>query len=470
MKNYNVFKILLYLLFLSSLIIISEQSSQNEFIFKCGADNELPPDSFDNIKEINTDSQEYKNVYDNLDGDGFKELRISLDLENFNYEVEQHNINDDVKQLFTEGLEKAKTTVEALLKVKPVKNHCFTNSHIISKSITKWDENLLGDNMCSENKGMLYFGIDLFILVRFGSNTEMGENTLASASVKYVDSSNQQPLLGVILINKDIDYSKLDSKEYFAGIMAHEFTHILGFSNYYFSNFDFILRKPDIFGVERSYIKSDQVLAVARNYFNCDSLDGVQLEKPEGSATLSSHWSARILLGEYMNKYVYTAEQVISEFTLAYLEDIGFYKAQYYTGGLMQFGKHKGCDFVNLKCINNNNDEVQFTNEFFKKIYNTALNYDTSCSSGRQSRTYHAIYIYDENIPENYRYFEEDPRWGGWESADYCPVSIELHNQESSNKYYVGHCSQKGSDGYGSKIAYGQPNNEQYYTSGDYQS
>ena len=39
-------------------------------------------------------------------------------------------------------------------------------------------------------------------------------------------------------------------------------------------------------------------------------------------------------------------EEVISEFTLALLEDLGFYKANYYTGGLMRYGKNKGCDFV----------------------------------------------------------------------------------------------------------------------------
>ena len=33
----------------------------------------------------------------------------------------------------------------------------------------------------------------------------------------------------------------------------------------------------------------------------------------------------------------------ISEITLALLEDSGWYKANYYTGGLMRFGKNKGC-------------------------------------------------------------------------------------------------------------------------------
>ena len=53
------------------------------------------------------------------------------------------------------------------------------------------------------------------------------------------------------------------------------------------------------------------------------------MEEFGGEGTVGSHWEAKILLGDYMNGYTYTFEQVISEFTLALLEDYGFYKANY---------------------------------------------------------------------------------------------------------------------------------------------
>ena len=59
-----------------------------------------------------------------------------------------------------------------------------------------------------------------------------------------------------------------------------------------------------------------------------------------------SHWEQRILLGDYMGAVIYQEEMVISEITLALLEDSGWYKINYYTGGLMRFGKNKGCDFM----------------------------------------------------------------------------------------------------------------------------
>ena len=50
-----------------------------------------------------------------------------------------------------------------------------------------------------------------------------------------------------------------------------------------------------------------------------------------------------------MTGFILTQDQVIFEFTLTLLEDSDFYKTNYYTGGLMQFRKNKGCDFLKSK-------------------------------------------------------------------------------------------------------------------------
>ena len=82
----------------------------------------------------------------------------------------------------------------------------------------------------------------------------------------------------------------------------------------------------------RKYIKSPRVVNVAKKYFNCSDIKGVELEDQNNEL----HWESRILLGEIMTIEGYEPEQVLSEFTLAFLEDLGYYKANYYTGGLMQ--------------------------------------------------------------------------------------------------------------------------------------
>ena len=94
-----------------------------------------------------------------------------------------------------------------------------------------------------------------------------------------------------------------------------------------------------------NYIKTEKVLEIAKKYYNCSNIEGIPLENQNNNSV--ALWESRILLGDIMSsyKYNYHADQVISEFTLALLEDSGWYKANYYTGGLMRFGKNKGCEF-----------------------------------------------------------------------------------------------------------------------------
>ena len=273
-------------------------------------------------------------------------------------------------------------------------------------------------------------------------------------------------MVGLATINRDVNYTKIKSKEYFESIIIHEFTHILGFSNYYFNKyFNNIFSKEDKYGILRHYINSAKVVNIARKYFNCSEIEGVELEEYGDKGTAGSHWEARILLGDYMNGVIYAEEQVISEFTLALLEDSGYYKANYYTGGLMRFGKHKGCDFVFNKCINNGEVDSKFKNEFFFEIYDNVVIEDTSCSSGRQSRTYHSLSVYS-NIPEEFQYYRIKII-GGYYPADYCPVSRGERSTESENRYYLGHCSdKKGSDVYGRNIYYEIDKKNYYFKSG----
>ena len=223
-------------------------------------------------------------------------------------------------------------------------------------------------------------------------------------------------------------------------ILIHEITHVLGFSDYFFANiFHNVYWEKDYNGINRTYINSTKVLNVAKKYYNCPNIKGVALEDYGFSGTVGSHWEAKILLGDYMNGYTYTDEQVISEFTLALLEDSGYYKANYYTGGLMRYGKHKGCSFLNEPCVDRTNHSINpfFENEYFDSIYSDSLK-DPSCSSGRQSRTYYGWWLYP-NLSKNYPYFSyfKNRNYGGFAPADYCPVAKGIES-EQKDTYYTG--------------------------------
>ena len=401
---------------------------------------------------INQKDGNKRRVDDEIESDGFKDFNIYLDLENIKYEISQMQKLAVNENFFIDSMTKAVKTLQSLLRVKPLKsNYYIYDTDLAQLNITRWNKTLFGSQAYENGVFFNEQGIDLVI---FGTFSDLGDSTLATASAKCFQPGDGQPYIGLVKINKNVDYTKPHSEEYFTSILVHEFTHILGFSKHFFETYYHnLFWEIDELGFNRTYLNSTKVLEVAKKYYNCPNLKGVELENQGGAGTASSHWEARILLGEYMNGYSYTEEQVISEFTLAVLEDSGYYKPNYYTGGLMRFGRHKGCEFLNQRCIDQSNHKTNenFENEFYDNI-TYGNNIDPSCTSGRQSRTYNAWYLAEEALPKVYQYFENE-QIVGYEPADFCPVPLK-YEEEEKKSYYVGHCSLKGSGEYGSQINY----------------
>ena len=203
-----------------------------------------------------------------LNSNGFKAFNICLDICNFDYEINKYNLQSK-RDFFLSGLTKAKTTLEKLLKVKQVKNYVFSDKDLTDINITKWDPSLIGNETIKRDIGMYDLGIDLYLFVRFKDKNEMGENVLASAGAYYVDPSSYQPLLGIVNINREVDYSKINSLRYLEGILVHELTHVLGFSNYYFVKImKSCYQETDSNGIKKYYINSMKLLDTARKYLN----------------------------------------------------------------------------------------------------------------------------------------------------------------------------------------------------------
>ncbi|PIK48520.1 putative leishmanolysin-like peptidase [Apostichopus japonicus] len=66
----------------------------------------------------------------------------------------------------------------------------------------------------------------------------------------------------------------------------------------------------------------------ARRHFNCDSLEGIELENDGGGGTMFSHFEKRLLENEAMTG-THTHDRQFSRFTLAVLEDTGWYHVNY---------------------------------------------------------------------------------------------------------------------------------------------
>ena len=390
-------------------------------------------------------SQNSKNEINNkrnLQNSGFEPIRILIDISLIELLSGVISLNElyyatrNCSRILSKLI-----SVKSITKDNPIK-YDFSNKNLnISKDV-------LGGTLINGT-----YNYDLIIIATLKAGKTYME-TLTR------DDSTKRTTLGYISINFDeiheIKHLKIINLEY---LFIHYVIHFLGFS---YENFDYFNKNGNKIKVyetaldqrlnlSTNYIVTPKVLEIAKKYYNCQSLTRFPLENQEGNT--HAHWDARLLLGDIMNSYNNDSrsDQVISEFTLALLEDSGWYQVNYYTGGLMRFGKNKGCNFINNSCT------TEFKNEFCE--YYTIPDYidyrNGSCSSGRQSRTYCLPNSYEYNIfsvPEYYRkYQKKAPMY-----TDYCLIN-EPRKSEKENNPLVGSCQYAlENDNYGERIDFKQ--------------
>ena len=394
-----------------------------------------------NIEE-ETDLDKNKNRELQSDDDGFTNIRIYIDKTYIN----QNYDNLEILNKVLTSIEKCVKSIEEIIKVRQIDKIKFTDSDIHTLG---FNNNEINPDLLSTGEGI---SSDLIIFPKFEEFQQNTQLVLTIGKPVIFDSVSKRPIGAILSINKNLP-SIPNSENYLNSVIIHQLTHILGFMYELFDKYEIGFSnviKTDmeirtIQGKERKekkYIISPRVVSYAKKYFNCENITGVELEDSSSYDDYNnSHWEARILLGEYMNSEVHTPEQAISGFTLALLEDSGWYKANYYTGGLMRFGKHQGCAFLYEDCEVNDNSKNKFKNDLFAV---SAINdlQRTTCSSGRQSR----CYIITNNKMSRGLHIS------GKEIADDCFVS-DFDKDEEDLSFFVGSCN-KGNGEYGTKIYY----------------
>uniref|UniRef100_A0A0X3NMF4 Leishmanolysin-like peptidase n=2 Tax=Schistocephalus solidus TaxID=70667 RepID=A0A0X3NMF4_SCHSO len=156
-------------------------------------------------------------------------------------------------------------------------------------------------------------------------------------------------------------------------------------------------------------LRTPTVLRVAREYFDCPSLEGVELEDHHLPGVSLSHWETRLLGNDLMTP-TYTNAFALSKLTLALMEDTGWYLANYSSADDLPWGFGRGCLFATGSCF-------QFMSEQTKQRQSTApFCYDSqltrpaspvhvSCLPGGSSFGYCNLVRHRETLPPEYTYF-----------------------------------------------------------------
>ncbi|PWV19355.1 putative surface protease GP63 [Trypanosoma cruzi] len=210
-------------------------------------------------------------------------------------------------------------------------------------------------------------------------------------------------------------------------VAAHELGHALGFYVDYFVMLHMISEVPNVRGMLRvSVISTPKTKAMARQYHNCSTLEGIELEDEGGCDTVLSHWKKRNMRDEMMTSDVGVG--LYSALTLAAFEDMGVYVANYSAAEMLWWGNNSGCGLLEKKCLTDGITEYPdlFCNQFDENVM-------FFCTYDRLSLGFCRLMRHEEALPQEYQYFA-DPRVGGdGLYMSRCPYVKEYSNGGCTN-------------------------------------
>ena len=389
-----------------------------------------------------------------LEESEFKPIRIELiymeDFEYFLGKAEEGDHKEKIKGAFNNVV----NTIQNLVNVRRL-----TEKIIITSNDNK-------NNLITKYIGSQY-DADLVIFIDGSKDLEDKDFENLIIMKKYnTGFNNGRPIVGHLKFNlRHRTFYLLQSDDYLDRIYMHEMfhtiTHLLGFEKFILRSRGKLSTTNNIKRINgnsrnRLIATGGKMMEKARDYFNCyDNFPGIEFDTDNtdlnGEELL--HWDKRLMLGDYMTSDIYYPDQAISEITLALLEDLRWYEINYYTGGLMRFGKHKGCNFINSDCVKlNAAKEISpsFSNEF---CFQDGTDVYGTCSPGRQSRGYCLQKTNYVDVPEFFRRIFTSKEWTtnyGSKNVEYCPITSETIVEETY-KYYTGNC-QIGNSNYGDEM------------------
>ncbi|RNE96195.1 leishmanolysin [Trypanosoma rangeli] len=248
-------------------------------------------------------------------------------------------------------------------------------------------------------------GADLILYI----DARVSGATVAWAS-RCVTLKDGRPYAGVV--NFNLRYVRATHET--VRTAAHEIAHVLGFSQERFVRFNMLSQIPNVRGKKEVWVvSSPKVKELARRYYNCPTLEGMELNEGNGEKLNLNHWKKRSVWDELM---IGQAPAITySAFTLAAFEDMGVYKANYDMAEPLRWGNNSGCGLLENKCFTNG--RTDYPDMFCKQPSNLQ---GLLCTYDRLSLGTCNLKTHSQPIALQFQYFH-DTTLGSTVLMDYCP-------------------------------------------------
>lgn len=240
------------------------------------------------------------------------------------------------------------------------------------------------------------FSLDIDLYVTIYAENDESTDYFAAATTCYQSTRDGRPSIGAYILNfAFLNPAPLYEFLYFS-TFAHEFTHILGFSNDLFTSYvapgstrsrslTEVTTVITISGKTYNAIKLPEVLEYAKTYYGCSSITGIPLEDGGGEGSAGSHWEKTFLPSEYMNPTVENPG-IISGFTWSLLRATGWYLTKDMGHENYDWGAGAGCGYFS-SCpstqdycsASNNNKDVCGASDTAKGMCSGSSDFSGSC-------------------------------------------------------------------------------------------
>jgi leishmanolysin len=305
-------------------------------------------------------------------------------------------------------------------------------------------------------------GLTNDILIIFTARPSINTQAIATTSVCYSEATYGRPVIAQINMDPNLFFRGQTYVQQ-KGTLLHELTHALGFSSDRFNTFvdqntgarlttastqAVTASYTDSSGTTNTqsvtYLTTPKLVAAMKSHFGCSSLPtgavpGVALEEFGSSGTAGSHFEKRVYFNELMAGSAASqagTSYAVSAFTLAFLDDSGWYKANsslVVDGATpLIWGKNTGCSMPTQRCESWSLGSLSSSYYCSSNLYTSSQ--QSVCTFNLRAKGSCSIQTYTSNLPGYYEHIRGSRNLGGVDQLmDYCPYVMTFTNGDCTN-------------------------------------